>query len=92
MGYRIDYQPGGQYKRMRKRRTSVLITVAAMCALLVILACVYPGNVRILLLELIFPGDAALTIASFDNLVEEMKTGTSFADAFRLFCRQVISG
>lgn len=91
MGYRIDYQPYGHSKYTKKRRISVLMAILTVGIILVILGNVYPGS-RAFLLEIIFPGDAALTTASINNMVAEMKAGTSFADAVRLFCRQVFFG
>ena len=89
MGYRIDYQTVRQRKYAKRR---LMILIVPVCVLLMILACIYPDSCRKLLLQLVFPGDAELTIASLDKIVMEMETGTSFVDAVRIVCGQVISG
>ena len=89
MGYRIDYQPVGQRKHVKKW---LMILIVPVCVLLMILACIYPDSCRKLMLQLVFPGDAELTIAAINSVVLEMETGTSFVDAVRIVCGQVIPG
>lgn len=92
MGYRIDYKFDGKDKNSKKGWVPVLAAAAVICTLLVIMAVFFPEKGREILLEVFFPGDIAVTAASLNNMVEELKIGTPFIDAFRTFCRQVIAG
>ena len=90
MGYRIEYQSVSKPDKTKKRNHPFLIF--ALCALAIQLLNTVLKEERALLLKIIFPGDAAVTVASLDNMLIQMKVGVSFLDAFRNFCRQVIAG
>lgn len=90
MGYRIDYQSVSREKKAEKRRHPVLILSA--CLLAVLLFNTVLKDQRALLLKIIFPGDAAVTAASLDNMLTQLKAGTPFQDALLVFCQQVIAG
>ena len=90
MGYRIDYQSVSREKKTTKRRHTVLILSA--CLLVVLLFNTVLKDQRALLLKIIFPGDAAVTAASLDNMLTQLKAGTPFQDALLVFCQQVIAG
>ncbi|MDY4507335.1 MAG: hypothetical protein SPD95_01215 [Candidatus Faecousia sp.] len=90
MGYRIDYQSVAESRKTKKRHHPLLIFSA--CLLAVLLLNTVLKEERALLRKIIFPGDAAVTVASLDNMLIQMKAGASFLDAFRNFCRQVIAG
>ena len=90
MGYRIDYQSVTESRKAKKRNHPLLILF--ICALAVLLLNTVLKEERALLRKIIFPGDAAVTVASLDNMLIQMKAGAPFLDAFRNFCRQVIAG
>lgn len=90
MGYRIDYQSVSREKKTTKRRHTVLILSA--CLLAVLLFNTVLKGQRALFLKIIFPGDAAVTAASLDNMLTQLKAGTPFQDALLVFCQQVIAG
>ena len=90
MGYRIDYQSVAESGKTKQRHHPFLIF--ALCALAILLLNSILKEERSLLLNTLFPGDAAVTVASLDHMLMQMKTGTPFPEAFRIFCRQVIAG
>ena len=90
MGYRIDYQSVGKAKKQKKRHHPVLIVF--FCLLTVLLLNTVLKDQRALLLKIIFPGDAAVTVASLENMLTQLKAGAPFQDALLVFCRQVIAG
>lgn len=90
MGYRIDYQSVGKAKKQKKRHLPVLIV--SFCLLTVLLLNTVLKDQRALLLKIIFPGDAAVTVASLENMLTQLKAGAPFQDALLVFCRQVIAG
>ena len=90
MGYRIDYQSVGKAKKQKKRHHPALML--AFCLLTILLLNTVLKDQRALLLKIIFPGDAAVTVASLENMLTQMKAGAPFQDALLVFCRQVIAG
>ena len=90
MGYRIDYQSVGKAKKQKKWHHSVL--TVSLCLLTVLLLNTVLKDQRALLLKIIFPGDAAVTVASLENMLTQLKAGAPFQDALLVFCRQVIAG
>ena len=90
MGYRIDYQSVGKEKKQKKRHHPALML--AFCLLTILLLNTVLKDQRALLLKIIFPGDAAVTVASLENMLTQLKAGAPFQDALLVFCRQVIAG
>ena len=86
MGYRIDYPPVG---RKKKRHPGLLLALGLL--LRFCLNLLVQGQ-RAVLLRILFPGDVAVTAASLDAMLTQLKGGTPFAEAFQVFCRQVIFG
>ena len=90
MGYRIDYQSVGKAKKQKKRHHPALML--AFCLLTILLLNTVLKDQRALLLKIIFPGDAAVTAASLDNMLSQLKAGAPLEDALLAFCQQVIAG
>ena len=90
MGYRIDYQSVAKPKKPKKRNHYLLIL--SVCLLAVLLFNTVLKNQRAVFLKIIFPGDAAVTMASLDNMLTQLKAGVPFQDALLVFCRQVAAG
>ena len=90
MGYRIDYQSVAKPKKTEKRHHPILIL--SVCLLAVLLLGTYLKDWRATLLKIIFPGDVAVTMASLDNMLAQLKAGEPFQDALIVFCQQVIAG
>lgn len=90
MGYRIDYQTVAGRKKKGKRQYPFLILTAFLLAALLFNTVL--KDQRAMLLRILFPGDVAVTVASFDNMLVQLKAGMAFGDAFLFFCRQVLAG
>lgn len=90
MGYRIDYQSACREKKTKKGRYPILIFSA--CLIAVLLFNTVLKDQRALLLKIIFPGDAAVTAVSLDNMLSQLKAGAPLEDALLAFCQQVIAG
>ncbi len=90
MGYRIDYQSVSKAKKAKKRHLPFWILSA--CLLAVLLLNTVLKDQRSMLIKLLFPGDAAVTMASLENMLTQLKAGAPFQDALLVFCRQVIAG
>lgn len=90
MGYRIDYQAVSMHKKRAKRHHPFLMLF--LCLLAVLLLNTVLKDQRAMLLKILFPGDAAVTAASLDNMLTQLKAGAPFQEAVLVFCRQVIAG
>lgn len=90
MGYRIDYHTVAKERKSDNRRHPFLILTV--CLLAVLLLNTVLKTQKVMLLRILFPGDAALTMASLDNMLTQLKAGMPFVDAFQTFCEQVIAG
>lgn len=90
MGYRIDYQAVTKPKKTAKRHHPFLML--SFCLLAVLLLNTVLKDQRAMLLRILFPGDAAVTMASLDNMLTQLKAGAPFQEAVLVFCQQVIAG
>ena len=90
MAYRIDYQSVSKAKKAKKRRYPILIL--SICLLALLLFNTVLKDQRAMLLRIIFPGDAAITMTSLDNMLTQLKAGAPFQEAMLAFCQQVIAG
>lgn len=90
MGYRIDYQSVVKEKKTGSRRYGLAILLSCLLALLLMNTVL--KEQRAMVFQILFPGDAALTMASLDHLLTQLKAGIPFAQAFQTFCQQVIAG
>lgn len=90
MGYRIDYQSVSKAKKEEKGHHPFWILCA--CLFAVLLLNTVLKDQRSMLLNLLFPGDTAGTMASLENMLTQLKAGASFPDALLVFCQQVIGG
>lgn len=90
MGYRIDYQAVTRAKKRAKRHHPFLML--SFCLLAVLLLNTVLKDQRTMLLQVLFPGDVAVTMASLDNMVDALRAGAPFQETVLVFCRQVIAG
>ena len=90
MGYRIDYQSVTKDRKPAKRHHPFLIF--SLCLLAALLVNTVFENQREFLLKVIFPGDAAVTMASLNNMLDQLRAGAPFNAALQTFCQQVIAG
>lgn len=92
MGYRIDYQPVRKIRGAEKRRSR-------RAALTGVFFLLFLFGVQILWQEggqvlrgLLFPGDAAVTAAAMEDLVQQLGAGVRVGEALELFCRRIMEG
>lgn len=92
MGYQINYggpEPRKYKYRMNKSRVK-LMTAGILLSLALGARLVFPGTGQ-KLRELLLPGMTGETVAAFQVMVEDVRTGTSFEDAVTTFCREIIA-
>lgn len=90
MGYRIDYPSVVKPNRTAKRHHPILILSVFLLAVLLFNTVL--RDLRAMLLKIVFPGDVAVTAASLDNMLTQLKAGAPLRDALIVFCQQVIAG
>lgn len=91
MGYRIEYDGrAGKYEVHAERK---LFPVLLMCsaALILVAMFLWPQGVQALR-SILIPGEDAVTLAAFQNLTADLRSGASVGDAVEAFCRFVIHG
>lgn len=90
MGYRIDYQSVSKIGKTERRHHPFLL--ASFCLLVAVLFSTVFRDQREFLLKIIFPGDAAVAMASLENMLAQLRAGVPFDSALQAFCQQVIAG
>lgn len=90
MGYRIDYKSVAKPNPTAKRHHPILILAVFLLAALLLNTILKDRRAK--LLQILFPGDVAVTAASLDNMLSLLRDGAPFQDAFLVFCQQVIAG
>ena len=87
MGYVIEY-PGNSWKN-RKRGRHLVPVFAVLCALA--LVGLIRKDSRYYIQRLLFPGDAAVTLAELERLAVNLQSGTPLGQALEAFCADVVS-
>ena len=86
MSYRIVYS--SQIQKMPiKRKGSPW--VAGIAVFLILALCLTAGSGE-WLQDLLLPGDAAVTGAALQNMVEDLKNGENLTDAVTAFCKEIL--
>lgn len=92
MGYRIAYEPGRRIKRTEKRRNPLIIPlIVLLTAALALISLCWPEGKQFLL-SVLFPSDAAVTVAALENMAQKLGEGVPLSETFRQFCLQVVAG
>lgn len=87
MGYVIEY-PGNPRKSGKNGRLWVPVC-AALCALALV-GLIWKDS-RYYIQRLLFPGDAAATLAELERLAGNLQSGTPLGQALEAFCAGVVS-
>lgn len=92
MAYQINYgAPQPREYKCGIRKARVKLAAAGVLFLLALgIRLVFPGTGQ-KLRELLLPGMTGETVAAFQVMVEDVRTGTSFEDAVTTFCREIIA-
>ena len=91
MGYRVEYKSFGEEKRQPKVGQYKKAIMAA--ALVMVLT---GGALTVKLTGLpwvqkyLLPGDPEVTAAALEQMVDDLRSGYSFADAVTAFCREIM--
>lgn len=90
MGYRVDYLPIKKI-RGREKRTSRVAALTGICFVLfcILVSSVWPQGADVLR-GIVFPGNAAVTVAALDDFALELKSGEEWSSALEAFCRRVM--
>lgn len=93
MGYRIVYgeDPGKKFGTGSRCSRFGILTVCCFLLFLLLTNLFWPAGKQ-MLWELCIPGDAELTAAAFETMVEDIRVGEPISDALTAFCREVIDG
>lgn len=87
MGYRIDYPGVGKGKKTRRPRRAMLTGVAFFLFLWLVHR-FWPEGWQVLS-GVLWPKNTAVAV---QTLVEQLKTGTSAAEALAVFCQSLVEG
>ena len=91
MAYRIEYRDGTVSKiivaQEGKKNKRIIRVLAIICALMLI----YSAN-KFPISDALIPGDPQVTKVAASKFATEIQQGNSIADAFEIFCREVICG
>ena len=92
MNYKIEYGCGVVKQKnhtvLKLKLKPLLISAIILCAAALF---IWP-NGRILVRDLLLPGDEAVTAAALTGLVHDLKDGQSIEAAVEVFCREIIAG
>lgn len=92
MGYRIEYGASETRKRrIPKVKPSVPVMAAGFFALFLLMTVLFWPEGKAVLLDLILPGDGAVTAGALQGLVSDLRAGESVGDAVTVFCREIIA-
>lgn len=90
MSYRIFYENDIIVKSMRGKKKkapnlrNVTIAIWALVASLIL------WRNKTVVLDCLIPGDNAVTVAAFEELIENVKGGTGMTDSVAVFCREIL--
>lgn len=89
MSYRVDYNPEmkNRYPSFVKIRRKTPIR-PLLISIVLIVACY--GIYRSGILQLLIPGEPAVTTAAFTGMVDNIEAGKTVRQAFLDFCKEII--
>ena len=93
MGYRIDYDRGnGKFEVSESHPWRFPLILGGLICLLFMFTPHFWADGVCALRSALIPGDDAVTVQAFQTLTEDLRSGTSVAEAVEAFCRLVIHG
>lgn len=90
MGYRIEYKNIGKRPDKQRRSWASIIAVTCVAALLTGAITIKTVGLK-WVQEFLIPGDPAITAAALEEMVADLRQGTSLADAVTAFCQEIIN-
>lgn len=88
MGYRVEYGRDGQKRKQEKGRLPAL-TAAFFLVFLLLVNGLWPKG-REALRRIVFPGDRVVTVAAWEEMTRQLRSGESVGSAFEAFCREIV--
>lgn len=92
MAYRIDYENGAIKTEIRVKQSGLKRILSFVCLVALLVGIAYAGWYRLRIRDLILPGNADLTQAAIDNMVNNLRSGQGAGEAITAFCREIIYG
>lgn len=91
MGYRIVYgeKPFRKFGTCRIKKRLGTMTAGFFLLFLLLTNLCWPEG-RQKLWEICIPGNAQVTAAAFEAMVEDLRAGESVSDALTVFCQEII--
>lgn len=91
MGYRIVYESAIVKKTKIRRVTSPKqYIIIGSLVLLMLLSICWLGWNKTNIRRYLLPGDPDITGAAIEELIEEIRSGTSVTDAVSAFCKEIV--
>lgn len=90
MGYRIAYENIGKRRDKKKRNWPSVIAVTCVGMLLTGAITIKSVGLK-WVQEVLIPGDPAVTAAALEEMVAELRQGTSLTEAVTSFCQEIIN-
>lgn len=89
MAYQIRYGPVKRKAPTDRRKKAGCWLLVTLCAAVLLIGIQFSGIGKTIW-NWILPGDAAVTGAALNTMVEEIRAGESVSDAVTAFCREII--
>ncbi len=91
MAYTINYDQGSRpkYNIPVKFKLNLKFIATVLCIAAILLVWIITP-VRVAVLEFLLPGDGAITRQAAGNMLEDLKQGQPFKEAFTDFCIEII--
>lgn len=91
MGYSVEYNPELRKTYPMKKEKLPSIPVKPIMITAAVLVGLFAGH-KLGVLQLLIPGDSAVTTGAFSTMVDDVKAGQTVSDAVFSFFRNVITG
>lgn len=91
MIYRIEYTNGLATKKSARNISIKPKPILISAAIVAVAALLLWPDGRMLIRDLLLPGDEAATAAALTGLVNDLKDGQSIGTAVEVFCREIIA-
>lgn len=92
MSYRIQYGIGNKYHRLHNKVSGKGSLVGLFLMACLVLCCIFWESTKSVLVDLLIPGDEAVTVAAFENMAVRLKSGEGIIESFRSFCHDILTG
>ena len=92
MSYRIQYGFVSKHHKLYNKVSGKGSLIGLFLMVCLVLFCVFWESAKSVLMDLVIPGDTAVTVAAFEHMTEKLKAGEGVIESFRSFCREILTG